>query len=86
MANSKIHFETPKQKGYHEHDESGNMIHYKDNVGNEFWIGYNNLGYANYFKDISGYEFWIDYDESGNKIQYRDSNGRTQDMENAYSY
>ena len=39
-------------------NSNGNMIHYKDSNGYEFWKEYDSNGNMIHYKNSNGYEFW----------------------------
>ncbi len=58
-----------------EYDTNGNLIHYKDSNGYEYWDEYDTNGNLIHYKDSNGYEEWKEYDTNGNLIHYKNSNG-----------
>lgn len=68
-----------------EYDEKGNLIHYKDSTGYEYWSEFDEKGNLIHYRTYSdGYEQWREYDEQGKRtgalINYRNGewelNGR----------
>ena len=60
---------------HYEYDEVGNLIHYKNNDGTEFWKEYDKNGNEIFYEHSDGFKCWRDYDDNGREISYRDSNG-----------
>ena len=64
----------PTEDAIYDHDENGNLIHYKDS-SSEYWNTYDENGNCIYYKDSDGYEVWHEYDENNNEIHCKDSKG-----------
>ena len=58
-----------------EYDDNGNLIHYKNFNGDEYWQEYDNNGNLIHYKDSDGFENWKEYDDKNNLIHYKDSDG-----------
>jgi YD repeat-containing protein len=58
-----------------EYDNNGNLIHFRNSDGYEFWREYDTNGNEIHSRDSDGYEDWREYDTNGKCIHYRDSNG-----------
>jgi YD repeat-containing protein len=59
-----------------EYDKNGNLIHYRDSDGWEWWSEYDeNNNEIHYRNSNTGVEWWSKYDENNNEIHYRNSNG-----------
>jgi len=78
MTTYKLKNKPKRECPIREHDENGNLIHYKNYVGLEYlecWFDYDNKGNLIHQKDSNGYEYWYDYDNKGNEIHYKNSEG-----------
>ena len=49
-----------------EEDSKGNVVHYKDSDGYEWWSEYNKRGKEFHHKDNDGFKRWSEYDKRGN--------------------
>ena len=58
-----------------EYDEKGNLIHYRNSDGYEYWREFDKNNNLIHRRDTNGFEAWKEYDENGNLIYYRDSDG-----------
>ena len=58
-----------------EYDNNGNLIHYKNSNGYEYWKEYDSNGNLIHSKDSDGKEEWNEYDSNGNQIHYKDNDG-----------
>ncbi len=58
-----------------EYDANGNLIHYKNSNGIEYWREYDANGNLIHYKESNGYETWREYDANGNLIHYKDGYG-----------
>ena len=56
-------------------DNKGNVIHYKDSNGYEYWKDYDSNNNRIHYKDSKGVECWFKYDSNNNVIHYKESNG-----------
>lgn len=54
-----------------DYDSKGNMIHYKDSEGCEFWYEYDTKGNNIHEMNSKGAEMWYEYDADGNEIYVR---------------
>ena len=57
------------------YDKKGNLIHFKDSNGYEYWNEYDENGNIIYHKNSDGFEEWNEYDENGNCIYSKKYNG-----------
>ena len=57
-----------------EYDIKGRLVYYRDKIGTETFITYDN-GKQVHCKKKNGDEYWRYYDERGNLIHYKNSNG-----------
>jgi YD repeat-containing protein len=58
-----------------ERDKRGNITHYKNSDGYEWWCEYDEHENTTYYKHSNGIEFWQEYDEHSNLTHYKDSDG-----------
>ena len=58
-----------------EYDSNGNLIHFKDSDGYEYWKEYDSNGNEIHYKTSNGKEEWYEYDSNGNPIHYKDNKG-----------
>lgn len=58
-----------------EYDRNGNLIHYKNSNGYEYWKEYDSNGNLIHYKNSDGKEEWNEYDSNGNQIHYKDNDG-----------
>lgn len=65
-----------------EYDNNGNLIHYKNSNGYEYWKEYDSNGNLIHSKYSDGYEEWNEYDSNGNLIHSQNSHG----LEKWYEY
>lgn len=54
-----------------EYDVNGNLIHYKDNDGEEEWYEYDPEGHEIYYRNNEGKEEWHEYNSKGEEIFYK---------------
>ena len=47
-----------------EFDERGNLIHFKDSSGYEYWQEFDKNNNEIHYKDSDGSEYWYKYDEN----------------------
>ena len=45
-----------------EYDEKGNLIHYRDSDGYEYWREYDKNGNEILIRNSDGYDYWSEYD------------------------
>jgi YD repeat-containing protein len=57
------------------YDSNGNIIHYKNSNGYEWWQEYDSNGNCIHSKNSNGYEWWREYDSNGNMIHSKNSDG-----------
>jgi len=57
-----------------EYDKDGNIIHYKDSDGFEYWNKYDKNNNLIYHKDSDGDEYWNEY-KNNNLIYHKTSGG-----------
>lgn len=55
-------------------DKNGNIIHYKDSTGEEWWKDYDEKGNLTHFKQ-HGYEYWQKFNSTGQCIYREDNKG-----------
>ena len=67
-----IHYKDNKFESWHEYDNKGNEIHYKNNNGLESWREHDNKGHLIHYKNSNGIERW--YDDKGKKITEEEFN------------
>ena len=67
-----------------EYDNNGNLIHYKNSNGYEYWKEYDSNGNSIHFKNSNSYEKWYEYNSNGNLIHSKDSNGKEEWYEYTY--
>ncbi|MCK5789020.1 MAG: hypothetical protein KAH32_08470, partial [Chlamydiia bacterium] len=53
----------------------GQITHFTNASGYEWWKEYNDLGQITHFNSASGSEWWREYDSSGNEIHYKNIDG-----------
>jgi hypothetical protein len=60
-----------------EYDTNGNLIHFKNSAGFEYWCEYDSNGNEIYrkYSGSGGYEYWCEYDSNNNLIHYKNSDG-----------
>ena len=46
-----------------EYDDRGNIIHYKDTDGDEYWREYDENNNLVHYKSFVGYEYWWKFDK-----------------------
>ena len=56
-------------------NQNGNVTHYKNINGYEWWKEYDKNGNETHYKNINGDENWKEYDENGNITHYKNING-----------
>ena len=56
-------------------DSKGNIIHFKNSNGFEFWREFDERDNKIHYKSSDGFEYWKEYDESNNEIHYKSSDG-----------
>lgn len=59
-----------------EYDINGNIIHYKNSDGYEWWKEYDTNGNEIHYKDSDGDEWWSEYDANGNVTHFKNSHGK----------
>lgn len=58
-----------------EYDENGNIVHYKNSNGYEYWREYDSNNNLIHSKDSDGEEYYYEYDEDGREVHSKDSSG-----------
>jgi len=58
-----------------EYDERGNIAHYNNFLGTEYWYKYDKNNNLVSYKNLDGYESWREYDENNVCIHYKNTDG-----------
>jgi len=65
-----------------DYDEKGNVIHFKNSNGYEYWKDYDEKGNVIHFKNSAGYECSSKYNDKGNEIYFKNSDGYEYNLKN----
>ena len=62
-------------KSWSVRDENGNLVHYRNSLGEEMRATYNRQGLRTYYETNAGYKEWFVWDEFGNLLFWKNSDG-----------